>query len=358
MKILCLTNIPAVFFSEIIIEASKKLESETVFIFEEKLHEDRNHWKADYKGYFLNGSRNVKNFISILDEEKPNIVLFTRYSSFFTYFGRKWCLKNRIDFFIGPHEILSPYNANNLTLSIKYFLYKKISKQASGNITMGNNSMRALAKLIENPLISIPYSFDMDIMKKYPIPKTEHLTFLYSGRLIESRNPLMVIQVFVTLVNNNKDKEIRLLMSGKGPLYDACLKKIETEQITHLVTWLNDFEDWYDILKIYRQANVLLSLHNYNTWSLPIQEAMAAGIAVIATNTVESADNLIIHGYNGFLSTLNKEMMVDYAQKFIDNPELVKIHGERNRDISNVIDISQTSEDLANFLMKNSKYLE
>jgi glycosyltransferase involved in cell wall biosynthesis len=355
VKIICLTNIPAVFFSEIILETGKKLESEVVFIFEEKSHEDRNHWKADYKGHFLNGSKNVKNFTAILEKEKPDIILFTRYSSFFTYIGKRWCIKNKVDFFIGPHEIISPHS-NGFLLKIKHFLYKKISQEASGNITMGNNSMRALSKVTENPLISVPYSFDLGVLTKHPMPQTPHLTFLYSGRLVPFRNPLLTIEVFSTLVKNNSDKEIRLIMSGQGELYNACIAKIESEKIAHLVTWLNDFKDWYDILSIYRQANVLLSLQHYGTWGLIIQEAMAAGMAVISTNTIESADNLIIHGHNGFLTTLNKEMIEDYAQQYIDNPKLIAKHGERNREISSVVDISQTSKNLADFLVKHSKY--
>jgi glycosyltransferase involved in cell wall biosynthesis len=356
VKILCLTNIPAVFFSEIILETGKKLNSETVFIFEEKSHEDRSHWKADYKGHFLNGSKNVKNFIAILESEKPNIILFTRYSSFFTYIGRQWCIKNKVDFFIGPHEIISPHS-NSFLLKIKHFLYKKISEKAAGNITMGNNSMRALAKVVDNPLISVPYSFDLTVLKKHPMPETKHLTFLYSGRLVPFRNPLLTIKVFSELVKNNKGKELRLIMSGQGELYDNCLQLIESEGITHLVTWLNDFKDWYDILSIYRQANVLLSLQHFGTWGLIIQEAMAAGMTVISTNTIESADNLIIHGHNGFLTTLNKDMIINYAQKYIDNPELVTLHGNRNREISSVMDIHQTSQDLATFLTKHAKFL-
>jgi glycosyltransferase involved in cell wall biosynthesis len=350
VRILYLANIPSPFTTDIVIEASKQLSSDIKLVFSEATQKGREHWNVKYEGVIL-GTKPQKEFIKILDEYQPSLVIFTQYNSGLTFWGRRWCFKNNIPFILGPHELISPYDTSIFKFYLKKKWYQYIAKNASGIATMGNNGVKTIAKLYNGAVVSIPYGFDLNFFEYIRSKKIEdEIVFLYSGRLIPFRNPVMTIEIFAELCHNNPEKKLKLIMSGSGALKDACLKTIENQNIENKVEWIVDFKDWYEILTIYGKAHILLALQQYGTWGLPIQEAMAAGMSVVSTNTIEAADNLIIDGYNGYLLPLNKSLILETLQYLVDNPEIIASHQERNLEIVKRVDLPELSNKLAKFI--------
>ena len=364
MRILFNTVIPVPFVLDVMEEMAKLLSAEMVYVFEKKSLKRRKQWNTAFDGIYLeeNKDRTVS-FVALLEEKLPDLVLFAHYRSDLTNAGIKWCKKNKVKYVIGPHEIIVPVNylnpqilyrkgsfLNYLIQELKYFTYKRVTKGASGVITMGNNSVKNISKIYNGPIANIPYSFNMDHLYENNCEKTEELIFLYSGQLIWNRNPVLCIESFAALVKNNPRKKLKLIISGKGTLDQTCRDTIDQLDIADRVEWITEFKDWYDIHTIYGKAHVLLALQTFSTWGLIIQEAMASGMSIISTYDMEGADNLIIHRYNGFLTTLDKRSILRYMQYYIDNEEVLKLHKERNREISRVMDSRYVAKELGDFI--------
>ena len=365
MKILFNTVIPVPFVIEVMEEMSKILGADMVYVFEKKSLKRRKQWNTSFEGIYLSENKKSRKseFTRILEEQKPNLILFAHYRSDLTDAGIKWCKKNQIKYIIGPHEIIVPINylnpqylyrkrsfLNYFIESLKYITYKRVTKNAIGVITMGNNSVRNISKIYDGPIANIPYSFNMDHLFENNCKDSDELIFLYSGQLIWNRNPILCIESFAALVEKNPNQKLKLIVSGKGDLDKECRDTIKQLGIEDKVEWITEFKDWYDIHSIYGKAHVLLALQTFSTWGLIIQEAMASGMAIISTYDVEGADNLILHRYNGFLTTLNKHTILRYMQQYLDDKDVLKLHRERNRKISKVIDSREVAKEMADFI--------
>jgi len=350
-KVVYLTIFPNPFQYEFSNAVKKGLEGRAEFqvVYEKKLPEFRKHW-----GNFVNGETLGENlsFKKYLDREKPDVLVFTMYNSKVTGAGIAWARKHGKDFYFGPHEILRGDGVHPFIKQLKLLRYKYKARYAKGIMTMGNQSVRELSTILpDKKVISIPYSFDLTrILSFQKETQPDELVFLMSGGLYDFRNPLLGIRNFHQLVKNNPQKKLKLLISGQGPLYDECLKVIADLGITDKVDWKNDFKDWYDIHNIYKHADVLLALQKYGTWGIIIQEAMAAGLGIISTNTIQSADYLITNEYNGFLTTLNESIILESMQHYVDDFQLADQHGQINKKIVVNLDVQVAKTKFINFI--------
>lgn len=365
-KILCLTTMPTPFAVEIFEKVSTILNYELILVFKEKNIRGRESWLSKHKGYFLENNKEV-HFTNLLIEIKPDIVFVSFVRSKITSLAKKWCLSNKVAFYLGPHERLTPYNVSkpnsfyrntvlsSLILSIKFFLYKRMAKGVNGIATIGYDALSAVGKYYKGPVINIPYTFSMDHLIRHQRPSTGEITFLFSGRLSWYRNPLQCIDVFADLVENNKNKKLKLIISGKGDLENECRLLIKTRNIEDKVEWIVDFKDWYDIHSIYEKAHVVLILQHYSNWGLITQEAMASGMGIIGAGEVGSLNDFIISHYNGYITNLSQPNILKAMQSYVDDPNLIDIHGKRNREIiANTLNIDLLANRFAKFILQTS----
>ena len=327
---------------------------ELVPVCEKTLPNFRQHWGGTGWGTILEGSRPSKHFTQLLNELAPDGLVLTQYNSAVTRVALRWSARNVVPFLLGPHEIIRPRNV--VADWWRYHRYWRIanSPQCRGVITMGNESRRLLAAGYRGPIFDIPYSFDHSRLLAMSTPSLDDgLVFLYSGRLYDFRNPLKAIRAFAKIRECNSSSKLKLVMSGEGPLLEACEQLIADLGIGESVTWMNDFEDWYAIHEIYGYADVLLALQHFGTWGIIIQEAMAAGLGIVATSSIQAADNLIINGYNGYLVSLNDEDILAAMQCYVDDAQLSKLHGQRSKEIVRCVDLPSASTRLANVVENN-----
>jgi glycosyltransferase involved in cell wall biosynthesis len=90
-----------------------------------------------------------------------------------------------------------------------------------------------------------------------------------------------------------------LLIAGTGVL-EAKLKAMVTQQIKHRVKFLG-FLQFDQTVACYCASHVLVHPPSYEPWALVINEAVAAGLPIIATDVVGAANELIEPGVNGLL---------------------------------------------------------
>lgn len=353
--ILFFSTIPTPYVNEFLLNVNLKLPNgyKMIAVYEKDNVGFREHWNTQRKDCFVIPQNGRKRFLlNLLNNSNPILCILTLYNKMSSLIVKNWCNSKNIEYYFGPHEILkkSPFIFKNY---LRNSYYKYIVKKASGIITMGNESIRRISKLVPNKrIISLPYSFSLDNLLSYDKRKQNNeLVFLMSGRLYDFRNPLLGIRCFASLLNQNNDQKIKLIISGKGPLHEKCIQFIKELNIQDHVEWMNpDFIDWYDIHNIYKYADVLLALQDFGTWGLIIQEAMAAGLGIVSTNTIQAADNLIINGYNGFLTGFDEFEIVNKMNKYVRDMELSALHGRRSREIVTQLDVKVVALNFVDFI--------
>ena len=122
---------------------------------------------------------------------------------------------------------------------------------------------------------------------------TDDLVILFAGKLEEKKAPLQLLEAFLIL---NKPG-VHLLFVGNGPLDDQLRLKAKVNHNAHFM----DFQNQLKMPVIYHACDIfcLPSKGPNESWGLAINEAMASGKAILTSDKVGAAADLVKPGYNG-----------------------------------------------------------
>ncbi len=119
-----------------------------------------------------------------------------------------------------------------------------------------------------------------------------------SGRHVHIKGWDVAIEAFNAIAGDRPEWD--LVLAGDGELR----RKLESKVAPHLrdrVVWLGFLEDQEELMALYRCSDILLHPARREPWGVVIQEAVAAGMAVVASDVTGAAADLVEHGVNGFV---------------------------------------------------------
>ena len=130
---------------------------------------------------------------------------------------------------------------------------------------------------------------------------------LFVGRFVEKKDPLGVLRAYAHYLSLSGQPARRLVMAGDGPL--APTLKLEAQRLG--ISDRVDFPGFLNSSQISQQmarALLLLLPSREEQWGLVINEALAAGLPVIASSAVGACDALVRHGLNGYVVTAGADI--------------------------------------------------
>lgn len=152
------------------------------------------------------------------------------------------------------------------------------------------------------------------------------------GRLEVAKGHKFVIEAFKKVQEERKDSLLKLMIIGEGEEKENLIKyvrKLGLEDKIIFTGYRKDIEELMAIMDIF----VLSSLRE----GLPrvLVQAAAVGIPSIAFN-VDGVPEIVKDCYNGFLvKPKDVNQLADKIVKYIDNRELIKLHGKNGRNFVN-----------------------
>jgi glycosyltransferase involved in cell wall biosynthesis len=143
-----------------------------------------------------------------------------------------------------------------------------------------------------------------------------------------------LIDAFQQLKNNN----VHLLLVGNGELENEIKQRIQNQQNQdknriHLLPFVNQSE----MPSLYFSSDVFIlpSSGPNETWGLSVNEAMAAGKAVIVSDKCGCHLDLIVDGLNGYVFKSNDlSSLVDAMEKILDKSKFISMGDESKNIIS------------------------
>lgn len=120
---------------------------------------------------------------------------------------------------------------------------------------------------------------------------------VYSGRLVDVKRVDLLVDAFITLAEARTNWD--LLLIGDGPLRGQLEARIPPA-LSSRVQWTGFLDDQEAVSALYRLSDVLVLPSDYEPWALVVNEAAAAGLAMVASDIVGAAPELIKDGQNGF----------------------------------------------------------
>jgi glycosyltransferase involved in cell wall biosynthesis len=126
----------------------------------------------------------------------------------------------------------------------------------------------------------------------------ERRRIVFSARMMPAKRPELAIQAFAEIAQQRPEWD--LVMVGDGPLR-AGLEASVPRELQKRIIWTGFLDDDAAVAGIYATSDILLLPSDYEPWGVVIVEAAAAGLAIVASDVVGAAPELVQSGRNGAL---------------------------------------------------------
>ncbi|WP_293312281.1 glycosyltransferase family 4 protein [Pedobacter sp. UBA5917] len=141
---------------------------------------------------------------------------------------------------------------------------------------------------------------------------SEDILILFAGKFEPRKNPLLLLNAFIETAAQNTHLLFvgnGILESGMKAVIDNIRSENSSKQIVDQIHFI-DFQNQSKMPVCYQACDVFCLPSNSETWGLSINEAMAAGKAVMASEQVGCAPDLIKNNENGYIFKNQAELKV------------------------------------------------
>ena len=201
----------------------------------------------------------------------------------------------------------------------------------------------------QSRLLFTPYAVDNDffqqqrsmltdignIKRMLSLPLNKKI-ILFSGKYIEKKNPLDLIEAFYLL----NDPDVALVMVGEGEMRAAMENFITENRVKNV--FLTGFVNQSAIAKYYAVADVFVMCSGQGeTWGLSVNEAMNFAKPVIVSKTCGCCADLVRGGVNGFsFREGDVHELHLLLKKTFAEPDLINSYGNASLKIINGYNIN------------------
>jgi glycosyltransferase involved in cell wall biosynthesis len=213
-------------------------------------------------------------------------------------------------FFRGDSHMLdyiSPLKRPIRNLLLRY-VYSKVSYA----FYVGKHNMEYFRKagLKQSQLIFAPHAIDnlrfsckdnacitraKEYRQELDIPEDARV-ILFAGKLEPKKSPLLLVEAFNQLKNMDNTY---LVIAGNGPLEDEVKKAASSSPYIKYIP----FQNQQSMPSLYATSDVFVlpSAGPGETWGLSVNEAMAAGKAVVVSDRCGCHSDMVVEGVNGYV---------------------------------------------------------
>lgn len=170
-----------------------------------------------------------------------------------------------------------------------------------------------------------------------PSIQTSKFIIFYLGRLIKLKGADYLIRAFSMLEKTQKN--VKLIVAGRGDFkeyLESLTKELGVKNV-EFVEADSDIEKsyYYNLCSLFVLPSIWHPVYR-EAWGLVLNEAMQFGKAVITTDAVGAAPDLVKNGVNGFIvKNSDSKSLYQAMKRLVENPELARRMGEESKKIVN-----------------------
>lgn len=214
---------------------------------------------------------------------------------------------------------------------VRDFLLQRVLRRCHGVIATGTESARRYRRLLGDgrPVTSVTYYIPLDEWLALPLTTSpgpgEPIRFLTLAQLNERKG----IDVLVEACSLLPPEGWTLDIFGEGPARQSLQRTIDERRLPiHLHRPL-PFETR---MTAFRDRHCFVFPSRWDGWGMALVEALAAGLPVIASDTVMSAHDFLINGTNGFMTRCEPAVIAAAMKSFLDNPPAIASRSRAARE--------------------------
>jgi glycosyltransferase involved in cell wall biosynthesis len=192
--------------------------------------------------------------------------------------------------------------------------------------------------LKEQQLVYAPHAIDNDrfndkygeyqkaaiLMRKQIGFADNDVVLLFAGKLEAKKNPFFLVD----LLHKINDSRIKVLFAGNGALEKELKEKVQGDKRFSFI----DFQNQQMMPVLYRLADVFIlpSRGPGETWGLALNEAMACGKPVVASDRTGGAIDLITNKNGLIIYNSNADSLVQMLQHALQDKNLLPVMGQHS----------------------------
>jgi glycosyltransferase involved in cell wall biosynthesis len=225
--------------------------------------------------------------------------------------------------------------------AVKARFYAWWLKRIAGLMPMGEYGKQYFEKygFDRRRMYLVPYTPDYDfyaavdpqqvdrLREKYGL-RRERKYFVFSGRLAPVKRVDLLIDAFARLADQRPDWD--LILVGDGPSRQTLEQQIP-EKLRSRIVWTG-FLDHGEPALVYHAADVLVLPSDREPWALVVQEAMAAGLTVVASDVVGAAQEMVKDGESGRIFPAGDAKALAQAMLDTSQPDQLKTYRRQARE--------------------------
>lgn len=152
------------------------------------------------------------------------------------------------------------------------------------------------------------------------------MVFIFVGRLVAHKGLNDLLAAFEQVSKHYT--QAHLLVVGDGPEANRMLVASQANSAVHPLGRL----DQDGVIGMLNASDVAVVPSHFEPWGLVVNEAMAAGLPVIASDRVGAVDDLVRHGQNGIVFPARDHHMLVSAMEYLyKNPDKRREFAEAGR---------------------------
>jgi glycosyltransferase involved in cell wall biosynthesis len=267
------------------------------------------HWCTNReKGYF---NRFNPSLFSYLSKEKCDVAVFGAYYVMSMMLGLHWARLRHLPYIMQceSHQLRS---RKGWKVFLKDLLLSPLMKNAAAWLPLGTLAKKYLISYGAYPerCFFCPNTPDVDLLKeksatfsdrqelkeKFSVAP-EHRVILYVGRFIKIKRIDLLVKAYAEL--KKADNNISLVLAGSGP-EEESLRKMTAELNLSDVSFPG-FIQPENLPELYILADVMALPSDDEPWAVVVNEAMACGTPVIASDRVGASADLVSEGQTGYV---------------------------------------------------------
>tara|TARA_B110000459_G_C16441122_1_gene416363 strand:- start:193 stop:858 length:666 start_codon:yes stop_codon:yes gene_type:complete len=165
----------------------------------------------------------------------------------------------------------------------------------------------------KNKIFNVPYVVDNNLfLNKKKFQLTKKITFLFAGKLIYRKGADLLLTAICELKKQKISlSNTKFIIIGDGVNKKRLIKFSKHNNLTN-VQFL-PFQNYKDLKTSYNKSDVFIIPSRTENWGLTINEAMAAGNAIISSEECGASYDLIKNNINGYTFVNNDA--VDLSKK-------------------------------------------
>ncbi len=221
----------------------------------------------------------------------------------------RWCRRHGVPAFLWTDSNIHSDRAAGLKRTIKKILVGRVLSWFTGYLPCGTLGAAYFRRYGADPsrIWFFPVEPDYDLIASLTPERVREAMarlgldptrkrVVQCGRLVRVKRPDLAIDAFARVARERPEWD--LLMIGDGPLRASLEARVPAD-LRPRVIFAGFLRRQEDVSAVYRASQVLLLPSEYEPWALVVNEAAAAGMAIVSSDVVGASAELVRDGVNG-----------------------------------------------------------